>query len=151
MLSHQAGAARSLNALRAEGPLVVRHHAIPVAVRPARRTPAQQRLRLEYLETKPYSILPATPMARSSRPTVNPVKLRGNHGQTAAQVDFLSGSGYSLFLTPTESVLDLRNLAGGPRRGRSSDSVVLTSTFVSANPPAAGGQPRPARRHRAIT
>ena len=44
-----------------------------------------------------------------------PLSFEENRGQTAPQVKFLSrGSGYSLFLTPTEAVLKLRE--GAPRR-----------------------------------
>jgi len=59
-----------------------------------------------------------------------------NQGQTAAQVDFLSqGSGYTLFLTPTETVLSLQKPAPAAGDGaKASDSVVLLSSFVGANP-----------------
>jgi hypothetical protein len=59
-----------------------------------------------------------------------------NRGQTAAEVDFLSrGSGYTMFLTPTEAVLSLQKsgitTGGAPQV---TDSVELSSTFVGANP-----------------
>jgi hypothetical protein len=39
-----------------------------------------------------------------------PLSFEGNQGQTDPQVKFLSrGNGYSLFLTPTEAVLVLKN------------------------------------------
>ena len=38
-----------------------------------------------------------------------PLSFEANRGQTSAQVDFVSrGSGYTLFVTPTEAVLTLR-------------------------------------------
>jgi hypothetical protein len=42
-----------------------------------------------------------------------PLSFEANHGQTDLQVKFLArGSGYSLFLTPAESVLALRQEGG---------------------------------------
>ena len=44
-----------------------------------------------------------------------PLSFEANRGQTSARVDFVSrGSGYTLFVTPTEAVLTLR--APGTRR-----------------------------------
>ncbi len=59
-----------------------------------------------------------------------------NQGQTAAQVDFLSqGSGYTLFLTPAETVLSLQKPAPAAGDGAAApDSVVLSLRFVGANP-----------------
>ena len=48
-----------------------------------------------------------------------PMSFEPNVGQTDSQVAFLSqGSGYSLFLTPTESVLSLQTPAGTRARRR---------------------------------
>jgi hypothetical protein len=59
-----------------------------------------------------------------------------NRGQTAAEVDFLSqGNGYSLFLTPTETVLSLQKPAPAAGDGTATpDAAVLRSRFVGANP-----------------
>ena len=39
-----------------------------------------------------------------------PLSFEANHGQSDSRVDFLSrGSGYTLFLTPTEAMLSLRS------------------------------------------
>jgi hypothetical protein len=64
------------------------------------------------------------------------LSFEANRGQTAAEVYFLSrGSGYALFLTPTETVLSLQQPA--PAAGDAAaapDSAVLRSRFVGANP-----------------
>jgi YVTN family beta-propeller protein len=55
-----------------------------------------------------------------------PLSFEANHGQTDKQVKFLSrGSGYALFLTPTEAVLSLRT--GHGQQGKK-DSVLPAST-----------------------
>ena len=55
-----------------------------------------------------------------------PMSFKANQGQTDAQVDFLSrGSGYTLFLTPKEAVLDLK----GPNT-----PTALRMQLVGANP-----------------
>ena len=57
-----------------------------------------------------------------------PLHFESNQGQVDSQVKFLArGSGYSLFLTPTEAVLALRD------RGRSSPAV-LRLKLAGANP-----------------
>jgi hypothetical protein len=65
-----------------------------------------------------------------------PLSFEVNRGQTAAQVDFLSqGNGYSLFLTPTETVLSLQKQApAGGSAADVPDSIVLRSQFVGADP-----------------
>ncbi len=65
-----------------------------------------------------------------------PLSFEVNQGQTAAQVDFLSrGSGYALFLTPTETVLSLQKSAPAAGDGaEDSSSAMLRSRFVGANP-----------------
>jgi hypothetical protein len=65
-----------------------------------------------------------------------PLSFEVNQGQTAAQVDFLSrGSGYALFLTPTETVLSLQKPAPAVGDGAAApDPAVLHSRFVGANP-----------------
>ena len=76
-----------------------------------------------------------------------PLSFEGNQGQTDRRVNFISrGSGYSLFLTPTEAVLRLRiadrrsrnelkkGLAAGSRTPSNPKSSVLRMKFVGANP-----------------
>jgi hypothetical protein len=59
-----------------------------------------------------------------------PISFEANHGQTDAQVDFLSrGSCYSLFLTSTAAVAVLRN-------GTSGGSSMLRMELVGGNPKA---------------
>ncbi len=61
-----------------------------------------------------------------------PLSFQINEGQTSPQVEYLSqGSGYSLFLTPTESMLSLQAPA---TNSGTSESVALSSSFVGANP-----------------
>jgi len=75
-----------------------------------------------------------------------PMSFEANHGQTDAQVKFLSrGSGYSLFLTPTEAVLSLRRDERRRMNGelktrhsstaahRSSPSSIVRMRLVGAN------------------
>jgi hypothetical protein len=71
-----------------------------------------------------------------------PLSFQVNQGQTVAQVAFLSqGSGYTMFLTPTETVLTLQKpttaasdwtAASAP--AQVAEGVALRSTFVGANP-----------------
>jgi hypothetical protein len=77
-----------------------------------------------------------------------PLHFEANQGQTADSVKFLArGSGYGLFLTPTESVLVLRKTkTGAPQdHGRARQRAAATST----EPPAVlrmkllGANPRP--------
>ena len=58
-----------------------------------------------------------------------PLSFEANHGQTDAQVKFLSrGRGYSLFLTPSEAVLVLRKAEGkGQQASEKTDSALSTS------------------------
>jgi hypothetical protein len=57
-----------------------------------------------------------------------PMSFEANRGQTDRRVKFLSrGSGYTLFLTPTEAVLSLR-------RGQNQDPSVLRMRLVGAAP-----------------
>jgi hypothetical protein len=57
-----------------------------------------------------------------------PMTFEANRGQTDRRVNFLSrGSGYTLFLTPTEAVLSLH-------RGKHQDPSVLHMRLVGANP-----------------
>lgn len=77
---------------------------------------------------QPDSTAPATPHITYAN---FPLHFEPNQGQTAEQVNFLArGSGYTLFLTPTEAMLTLRQQAGaaeqrGERReeGRSTCSA----------------------------
>jgi hypothetical protein len=82
-----------------------------------------------------------------------PLHFEANQGQTAEQVKFLArGSGYTLFLTSTESVLVLRSPeVGGPGNRvtpgkavtskRSTPSAVLRMKLLGANPrPAVEGR-----------
>ena len=75
-----------------------------------------------------------------------PLSFEANEGQTDSRVDFLSrGSGYSLFLTPTEAVLALRKpvaSSGPPTRHTDSEAEEAPATppavarmkLVGANP-----------------
>ncbi len=104
---------------------------------PARRPHARRRLRLECLEDRTLLSLAGASNSQVLQAYGQiPLSFEVNQGQTAAQVDFLSqGSGYTLFLTPTETVLSLQKPA--PAAGDAAkvpDSVVLSSTFVGANP-----------------
>ena len=76
------------------------------------------------------------------------LSFEANHGQTDSRVQFLArGSGYTLFFTPREAVLTLRNAANPrsatqnprlqahPQSGiRSRESAVLRMQLVGANP-----------------
>jgi beta-propeller repeat-containing protein/HYR domain-containing protein len=76
-----------------------------------------------------------------------PLHFEANQGQTASQVKFLSrGSGYTLFLTPTEAVLGLKQAKGkdslrATRHAlREYDLTVLRMKIEGANPsPRASG------------
>ena len=66
-----------------------------------------------------------------------PLRFEANQGQTDSRVQFLSrGSGYTLFLTPTEAVLTLRQGKETGVRSQESedDSAVLRMKLVGANP-----------------
>jgi hypothetical protein len=61
-----------------------------------------------------------------------PIRFEANAGQTDERVKFLSrGSGYSLFLTPTEAVLTLRNEKTKNDAGRQS---IVRMKLIGANP-----------------
>src|SRR5947208_7962193 len=81
-----------------------------------------------------------------------PLHFEANQGQTASQVKFLSrGPGYTLFLTPTEAVLALKQAKGedslrATRHAlREDDPTVLRMKIEGANPspPATGLDPLP--------
>jgi hypothetical protein len=64
-----------------------------------------------------------------------PLSFEANQGQADCQVNFLShGSGYSLFLTPTQAMLDLNQ--GSGVSGQASADNVLTMQLVGSNPAA---------------
>jgi len=64
-----------------------------------------------------------------------PLSFEANHGQTDAQVNFLArGSGYSLFLTPTQAMLDMQGEPGASASGGA--DTVLTMQLVGSNPAA---------------
>ena len=104
------------------------------------------------LARKPFSAV-KTPGASEPQVVENygklPLSFEANQGQTDSRVDFLSrGSGYTLFLTPTEAVLALRKPAASnrPRRGNASPRnaeakeapaappAVVRMKLVGANP-----------------
>jgi hypothetical protein len=61
-----------------------------------------------------------------------PLRFEANAGQTDAQVKFLSrGNGYSLFLTPTEAVLKLRNKKS---TGATNRQAVVRMKLTGASP-----------------
>jgi hypothetical protein len=70
-----------------------------------------------------------------------PMTFEANQGQTDAQVQFLSrGTGYALFLTPTEAVLSLQQPASAPGAGgpgavnpAASPGTVLSMQLVGGN------------------
>jgi hypothetical protein len=116
---------------------------------PARRPESRRRLALEHLEDRTL----LSPAGASNSQILQaygqiPLIFQVNEGQTAAEVNFLSqGSGYTMFLTPTEAVLNLQKAAPAVGGGASlaatakvadlakvADWVVLTSSFVGANP-----------------
>ena len=94
------------------------------------------------LAYKPY--FPArTPAANKPQVVENygklPLSFEANHGQTDNRVDFLSrGSGYTLFLTPTEAVLALRkppaSEVGKVESNGDTEEAVLRMKLVGANP-----------------
>jgi hypothetical protein len=64
-----------------------------------------------------------------------PLSFEVNRGQTAAAVNYLArGSGYTLFLSPTQATLGLTHAAGTP--GQASTEDVLRLGLVGANPAA---------------
>ncbi|MGH8009640.1 MAG: hypothetical protein ACREQ3_21830 [Candidatus Binatia bacterium] len=88
-----------------------------------------------------------------------PLHFEANHGQTDTQVKFFSrGQSYSLFLTSTEAVLQLRNTDAelqNEKPGVSSatstnpQATVLRMQLVGANPqpPVAGQEEMPGKSH----
>ena len=94
------------------------------------------------LAYKPY--FPAkTPAANKPQVVENygklPLSFEANRGQTDNRVDFLSrGSGYTLFLIPTEAVLALRKPAasevGKVESNGDTEEAVLRMKLVGANP-----------------
>ncbi len=82
--------------------------------------------------------------AASARPPVVlsavPLSFEPNLGQTDRRVQFLSrGSGYSLFLTPGEAVLNLerQNSATSGQRSNAAQVDTLRMALAGANPDAA--------------
>lgn len=78
-----------------------------------------------------------------------PLSFEANVGQTDETVEFLSrGSGYTLFLTPTEAVLRLQRSSdaeAGDFGVPSAEGVVIRMEYVGANPDTtlSGGEVRP--------
>ena len=104
---------------------------------PARRPRARRRPRLERLEDRTLLSLAGASNDQILQAYGQiPLSFEVNQGQTAAQVDFLSrGSGYTLFLTASETVLSLQKPApAASDTAGASESVVLDSSFVGANP-----------------
>ncbi len=69
-----------------------------------------------------------------------PMRFELNQGQTDAQVSYLArGSGYAVFLTPTEAVMTLQAAPSAPADGGSGGAQptaasVLSMQFAGANP-----------------
>jgi hypothetical protein len=64
-----------------------------------------------------------------------PLSFEANQGQVDSQVNFFSrGNGYSLFLTPTEALLNLSQESG--TRGQESGNHLLEMQLVGSNPDA---------------
>ncbi len=60
-----------------------------------------------------------------------PLQFEQNRGQTNDEVEYVSrGSGYTLFLTPTETVLTLQRSSG-----KQNEQAVVRTSFVNANVP----------------
>ena len=103
------------------------------------RLPRRTTLRLEALEarTVPSTVPVAAPIAQPDAATQArasaaygqlPLSFEANQGQTDTSVNYLSrGSGYTLFLTPSEAVLSLKQASGAD---------VLRMQLVGANPTA---------------
>ena len=67
-----------------------------------------------------------------------PLSFEANRGQAEKNVRFLSrGNGYTLFLTPAETVLTLRQPSG-----RTSNDAVLRMRLVGANPSPISSEPK---------
>jgi hypothetical protein len=94
--------------------------------RPARRV----RLRLEALEDR---CVPSTSQVNGGYGQL-PLVFEANHGQVDSQVNFLArGRGYSLFLTPTEAIVNLQSSAGSDHSGNNhagGDQAVTDSTLT---------------------
>ena len=74
-----------------------------------------------------------------------PISFEANHGQTAAEVDFLArGPGYTVFLTPTGAVLSLKasgpRPATGERQGQTPEATGSLTQVFSVNPKGEGGR-----------
>lgn len=66
-----------------------------------------------------------------------PLSFEANHGQTDSQVNFVSrGSGYTLFLTPTEAVLALRKTASPPKHATDTMPTTMEPEATESTPPA---------------
>src|SRR5260370_32120035 len=92
------------------------------------RRPAPYRPQLESLEDR--MVPSALALSTYSRLSLS---FEANQGQADAQVNFLSrGQGYSLFLTPTQAVLDLSEGSGA--RAQGSAEHVLQMPLVASNP-----------------
>lgn len=62
-----------------------------------------------------------------------PLQFEQNRGQTADEVEFISrGSGYTLFLTPTETILTLQRTADADD---DTNRAVVRTSFLNANVP----------------
>src|SRR5947209_4779556 len=90
-------------------------------------------------------LLPATEPAAATKVTLQaaygnlPLSFEANQGQSDAQVQFLArGHGYSLFLTPSEAVLALRQPSG---TGESEKRGIGESETPISQPPAPSTQP----------
>ena len=88
------------------------------------------------LEHKPNS---SAKIVKADKPQVVenygklPLAFEANQGQTDSRVDFLSrGSGYTLFLTPTEAVLSLSSPQSSQRAQRKSTNFFSASSAPSA-------------------
>ena len=66
---------------------------------------------------------------------IQPLHFEANQGQTDAQVKFLSrGQGYSLFLTPKESVVALSRKSKGSERSAIEETAVVRMAWKGADP-----------------
>ncbi len=93
---------------------------------------SRSRLFLEWLEDRTLLDSSAATSALLASYGQLPLSFESNQGQTDPSVNFLShGSGYGLFLTPTEAVLSLQKAAADPTSAPAPD--VLRMQLVGAN------------------
>ncbi len=103
------------------------------------------------VKTPPSELMPrdGVPVARLSEAYGKlPLVFESNQGQTAPEVRFLSrGSGYGLFLTPTEAILTLTRAADAKVDHVEATVVGVKLVGAKAKPEMAGVDPLPGKSH----